>query len=117
RLVLAELGVEDHRQQARSGACPRNRMEWRRRLGDLLARPAAELLAHGLDHLPLARHYLQGLGNVLAELGQLAAADRAGAGRRDARSVAAKASSRRRLNQIPTPASRLAMLPSQPVAA
>ena len=81
--MLAELGVEDHRQQARPGTGPCNRMERRRRLGDLLARPAAELLAHGLDHLPLARHHLQGLGDVLAQFGQLAAADRASAGRRD----------------------------------
>jgi len=49
-----------------------------RRLGDLLARPAGELLANGLDHLPLPRHHLQGLGDGLAELGELAAAARAG---------------------------------------
>ncbi len=61
-------------------------MERRRRLGDLLARPAGELLAHGLDHLPLARHHLQRLGDVLAELGEPAAAARAGgrAGNHDA---------------------------------
>ena len=53
-------------------------MERRRRLGDLLARPAGELLPHRLDDLPLARHHLQGLGDVLAEFDQLAAATRAG---------------------------------------
>ena len=37
RLVLAKLGVKDHRQQARSDVTPRDDMERRRRLGDLLA--------------------------------------------------------------------------------
>jgi hypothetical protein len=83
RLVLAELGVEDHRQQTRPSTGPRNRMERRRWLGNPLARAAGELLAHRLDHLPLARHYLQGLGDVLAELGEPATADRASAGRRN----------------------------------
>ena len=39
---------------------------------------AGELLANGLDHLPLPRHHLQGLGDGLAELGEPAAAARAG---------------------------------------
>ena len=51
-------------------------------MGDLLARPASELLAHGLDHLPLPRHYFEGLGDVLAEFDQLAAAAGAGTRRR-----------------------------------
>src|SRR3954451_20130030 len=50
-------------------------MERRRWLGDLLAGPAGELLPHRLDHLPLARDDFQCLGDVLAELGQPAAAD------------------------------------------
>src|SRR5467141_1415300 len=58
-------------------------MERRRWLGDLLAGPAGELLPHRLDHLPLARDDLQCLGDVLAELGQPAAADRARAGSRN----------------------------------
>jgi hypothetical protein len=33
----------------------------RRRLGDGFAAAAGELLAHMLDHLPLARHHLQRL--------------------------------------------------------
>jgi hypothetical protein len=45
-----------------------------RRLGDLLARPAGELLTHRLDHLPLPRHGLQRLGDRLAEFGEPAAA-------------------------------------------
>ena len=39
-------------------------MEGRRRLGDLLAGSAGALLAHGLNHLPLARYYLQRLGET-----------------------------------------------------
>jgi hypothetical protein len=77
RLMLAVLGVEDHRQQARPDMAARDDVERRRRLGDLLAGPAGELLAHGLDHLPLPRHALQRLGDRLAEFGQLAAAARA----------------------------------------
>ena len=37
-----------------------------------LAIAAGELLAHRLDDLPLARHDFERLGDVLAELGQLA---------------------------------------------
>jgi len=78
RLMLAELGVKDHRQQA--GACPRpcDRMEGRRRLGDPLAASAGELLTNGLDHFPPPRHHLQRLGDILTELGELAATTRAG---------------------------------------
>ena len=57
-------------------------MRRRRRLGDRLAGPARVLLAHVLDHLPLARHQLQRLGHVLAQLAQRAAAARAGRRRR-----------------------------------
>ena len=79
RLVLAELGVKDHRQQARSGPRSGNDMVRRRWLGDLLTAAATKLLARP-DHLPLlARHYLEGLGDVLAQLDQLAAAARASA--------------------------------------
>nr|OAP97021.1 hypothetical protein A4U53_37355 [Rhizobium leguminosarum] len=41
-------------------------------LGDLLAFAAGELLPHRLDHLPLTRDDLQGLGDVFAQLRQLA---------------------------------------------
>jgi hypothetical protein len=49
-------------------------MEGRRWLADLLAVPARHLLAHVLDHLPLARDHLQRLGDGLAELAQSPAA-------------------------------------------
>jgi hypothetical protein len=42
----------------------------RGRLSDRFAIAARELLAHSLDHLPLARDDLQCLGDILAELGQ-----------------------------------------------
>ena len=70
RLMQCELRMEDHRQQARTGVAPGNDMEWRWRLADLLTGPAGELLPNVLDHLPLARHDLQRLGDILAELGE-----------------------------------------------
>src|SRR6516162_392969 len=48
----------------------RDRVRWRRRLGDRFAGPADELLAHVLDHFPLARNELQRLDHVLADLAQ-----------------------------------------------
>ena len=42
-------------------------MERRRRLADLLAIPAGELLADMLDHLPLPRDQFQRLGDRLAQ--------------------------------------------------
>ena len=89
RLVLAELLEHDHRQQARARPCPRDHMERRRRLADLLAVPAGELLPHRLDHLPPPRRRLQRLRHVLAELAQaIAAAARAGGRRIDHHALA-----------------------------
>ena len=69
-----ELGNQDHRQQARAGKAARNGMRWRRRLGDRLAIPAGELLAHMLDDFPAARFAFQCLGHDLAKLVQPRAA-------------------------------------------
>jgi hypothetical protein len=66
-------------------------MEPRRWLGNRLAAPAAGLVADGLDHFPLPRHHLQRLGDILAQLGELAAAARAGARRGDHDALAADA--------------------------
>jgi len=70
--VLTELLEQDHRQEVRPGKAARRHMERRRRLGDLLAVAAGKLLAHRLDHLPLARDDLQCLGDVFPQLRQLA---------------------------------------------
>ena len=54
-LMLGELLEQDHGQKVRPGKAARRHMERRRRLGDRLALPAGELLAHRLDHLPAPR--------------------------------------------------------------
>ena len=90
RQVLAELRLQDSRQQLGSGTSARDRVERRRRLDYRLACPAAEPLAHGLDPLPAPRHHLQGLGDVLAELGQAAVAARTGGRTRDFHPLARK---------------------------
>ena len=72
--MLAELLEHDHGQEARAGPSPRDGMERRRGLADLLAIAAGELLPYRLDHLPLARHYLQRARHVLAELAKAIAA-------------------------------------------
>ena len=77
--VLAELRLQDRRQQLRPGTPTRNHVERCGRLMERLAGPAGHALAHSLDHLELPRDHLQRLGHVLAEFGQLALA--AGAGR------------------------------------
>src|SRR6266480_2620491 len=51
-------------------AKPRDRVEGSRRLGDRLARPAAELLPHMLGHEPLPRDYIECLDDILANLGR-----------------------------------------------
>ena len=73
-LVLAELLEHDHRQQAWASPASCHGMERCRRLADLLAVAARELLAHRLDHLPLTRHRFQRSGHVFAELTQATAA-------------------------------------------
>jgi len=77
RQMQPVFGEQDMRQKSGAGAPTRDRMRRRRRLGDRLAGPAGELLAHMCDHLPLARDQLQRLGDILAELVQDTAAARA----------------------------------------
>ena len=67
-LVLPELLEEQHCQQVGASPAPRCGVEGGRRLADLLAVAAGELLADGLDHLPLPGNDLQRLGDVLAHL-------------------------------------------------
>ena len=78
RLVLGKLRVQHHGQQIGTRPAAVDRVEWRRWLGDGLASAAREFLPHRLDHLPLARHHFQGLGDGLAKLAELAATARAG---------------------------------------
>ena len=80
RQVLAELGFQDRGQKVRARPAAGNRVERRRRLGDRLTGTAGELLPHRLHYLPLRRHHFQGLGDVLAELGQPPPPARAGRG-------------------------------------
>ena len=66
----AELVEQDRRQQLRTDEAARRGMERRRRLADLLAIAAGELLPHRLDQLEAARDLLQRLGHILAQLRQ-----------------------------------------------
>jgi hypothetical protein len=72
--MLPELLEQDHRQQTGPGPAAGEHMKGGRRLADLLAVAAAELLADMLDHFPLPRDHLDRLGDVLAELAQPGAA-------------------------------------------
>src|SRR3546814_15863817 len=63
RLMLAELLEQQHGEEAWASPAARHDMERRWRLGDRLAIPAGELLAHGLDDLPLARDHLERRGD------------------------------------------------------
>ena len=82
RLMLAVLVERQHGEEAWAGPSTWGDVErfWRQR--ELLAVPAGELLAHGLDDLSRAGDQFQRLGHILAELGQpVAAAGWAGARR------------------------------------
>ncbi|AMK24185.1 hypothetical protein K426_16265 [Sphingobium sp. TKS] len=70
RLMRAELLEQQHRQEAGAKEPAGRDVERRRRLGDLLTIPAGELLPHGLNHLPLSRHDLKRLGDILTQLAQ-----------------------------------------------
>ncbi len=82
RLVIGVFVDKDHRQQARPGEAPGDRMEGRRRLSDLLAGAAAELLPHMFGDEHLTRHHVQRLGDILADLREFGAAAARAAGRR-----------------------------------
>jgi len=74
RQVLAELHLQDHRQQVRTSTPACNRMERRRGLADGLAGTAGEFPPHRLNNLPLPGDHFQRLGDCLPQFGQLAAA-------------------------------------------
>ena len=64
--MLTKFLEHQHRQQAGTYKTAGNDMERRRRLADVLAITAGELLADVLDHLPLPRDDLQGLGRIFS---------------------------------------------------
>ena len=68
--MLAELLEQDRGEQLRAEQPTRRDMERRGRLGDPVAVPARELLAHGLDDLHRRRDTFERAGHVLAELRQ-----------------------------------------------
>src|SRR5271166_3814782 len=80
--MVAELADQDHGEQARASEAARDRMRRRWRLGDTLAVPAGELLAHPLDDLPPPRLAFERLGHHFAELAQPPAAALAADARR-----------------------------------
>jgi hypothetical protein len=74
RLMHPVLLEQDHGEQAGAAPAPGDDVERCRRLGDLLAVAAGELLAHGLLDEPVPRHDVEGLGDDLAHFGETAAA-------------------------------------------
>ena len=67
RLMLPVLLEHDGGEQVRTRPAARHHVIRRRGLGELLAVATGELLAHRLNHLPLARNHLQRLGQVFAD--------------------------------------------------
>ena len=67
-LMHPVLLEQDHRQQAGAAPAARDDVERCRRLGDLLAIAAGELLAHGLLDEPVPWHDVERLGDDLAHL-------------------------------------------------
>src|SRR5579859_4473265 len=65
-----ELGDQHHREQTWSRKPAGNRTGWRRWLGDRLAIPTRELLAHVLDDLPAPRLAFKRFRHHFAELAQ-----------------------------------------------
>ncbi len=100
RLMVGVLLNQHHRQQARPGKAPGDRVEGRGRLRDPLARPAAELLPHMLGHEPLPRDDIERLSDILPDLRELGAAAAWARGRRGvndapARQIGGKVAPRR----------------------
>ena len=77
RQMVVVLRDQDVRQQPRAGATAGDRVIRRWRRHHRVASPAGELLADVPDHLEAAGHVIEGLGRVLANPPQRAAAARA----------------------------------------
>ena len=82
RQMLAVFRGQHQGEQVRTRTATGDRVRGGRRLADRLAAAAGDLLPHVQDRLPAARHTFEGLGDVLAQLADGAAALGAGAGRR-----------------------------------
>ena len=78
--MLAVLGRQHQGKQMRTSTATGDGVRGSRRLADRLAAAAGDLLPHMHDHLPAARHAFEGLGDVLAELADGAAALGTGTG-------------------------------------
>ena len=74
--MIAELRDQHVGQKARSGKAAFDRTGWRRRFNHAVAAAAGELRPHVANDLEALRDVLQLLGNIFAELPQLAAAIR-----------------------------------------
>jgi hypothetical protein len=72
RLMLGELRLRHHRLQVRAGAATRDRMERGRRPRDGLTGALGDFRPRRLDHFPLPRNSVPGLGDALAEFGDFA---------------------------------------------
>ena len=81
RQVVVVLRHDDMSQQTRPGAAAGDRVIGRRRRNHRIAGPAGQFLAEVPDHLEAARHVIEGLGDLLADPAQRAAADGASARR------------------------------------
>ncbi len=84
RQMIVVLRYDDMGEQPRPGAAAGDRVIGRRRCDHGVAGAARQLLADMPDHLEAAGHVVEGLGHILADLAQRAAAGRTGARRRDA---------------------------------
>ena len=78
--MIVELRHDDMREKPCPGTAARNRVIRCRRRNHRVAGAAGQLLADMPDHLEAAGHIVEGLGHLLADLAQRAAAVRTGAG-------------------------------------
>src|SRR5450631_3417811 len=72
--MIREFRNQHMGQQSRSGKATLDRAGWRRRFNHALTTAAGELRPHVTNHLEAIRDVLQLLGDIFAELAQLAAA-------------------------------------------
>jgi len=72
--VVGVLGHQHSGEQARARDDTIEGTRGRSGLDDLLAAAAAQLRAHMAQHFEARRHIIEHLGDIFAELGQLAAA-------------------------------------------